>query len=255
MKRATVVGAGEIGAGWGALFAAHGVAVTLVDPDANALARTEAALGRARALGVGTGAVGTLTATHDLEPTLAEADWVQEATPEALELKQSLFARVESLVSSNAILASSTSSFTRAQLAEGMRDPFRLVLVHPLQPVYAVPVVEVNADPSLPHATVERVIATLRQLGREPVVVTGELPGLVANRLTAALLREAIDLIARGTITAVDLDRLVARGIALGWAVRGPLATEVVGAGLDAPERLPESLDATLAPLWQTLAT
>jgi 3-hydroxyacyl-CoA dehydrogenase-like protein len=85
--------------------------------------------------------------------------------------------------------------------------------------------------------------------------VRGDLPGLVANRLTAALLREALDLIARGTIKAADLDRTVARGIAMGWAVRGPLATEIIGARLDTPERLPGALDATLAPLWPSLAS
>ena len=254
MKRAVVVGAGEIGAGWAALFAAHGIDVTLVDPDPDALSRAEISLQEAQALGVGTRTAGRFSATRDPEGALPEADWIQEATPEALELKQSLFARVESLASSDAIIASSTSSLTRAQLAQGMREPARLLIVHPLQPVYAVPSVEVNADDALPREVLERALSVLRSLGREPVLVTGDLPGLVANRLTAAVLREAFDLIARGVIHPADLDRLVARGIALGWAVRGPLATEIIGAGLDAPDRLPQALDATLAPLWPSLA-
>lgn len=255
MKRVVVIGAGEIGAGWAALFAAHGTDVTLIDPDADALSRARAALRQAQALGVGQGQPGAFIVTRDLEPTIPQADWIQEATPEALELKQSLFARVESLASSDAILASSTSSLTRAQLSAGMREPARLVIVHPLQPVYAVAVVEVNADPALPRASLERVLTGLRALGRDPVVVTGDVPGLVANRLTAALLREAFDLIAGGAIHAADLDRLVARGIALGWVVRGPLRTEIIGARLDAPEGLPEALASTLAPLWETLAS
>ncbi len=255
MKRVVVVGAGEIGAGWAALFAAHGTDVTLVDPDTEALARAHVALREAQTLGVGHGNPGKFTATRELEPAIADAEWIQEATPETLEIKQSLLARVESLASSDAIIASSTSSLTRARLSEGMGDPARLVIVHPLHPVYAVPIVEVNADAALPRATVERVVATLRALGREPVMVAGDLAGLVANRLTAALLREALDLVARGSIHAADLDRLVARGIALGWAVRGPLATEIIGAGLDVPEDLPRALDATLAPLWGMLAS
>lgn len=255
MKRAVVIGAGEIGTGWAALFAAHGIDVTVIDPDPEALARTNAALQEAQALGVGGGASGAVTAARDVEGALTEADWIQEATPEVLELKRSLFARVESLADADAIIASSTSSLTRAQLATGMREPARLVIVHPLQPVYAVPIVEVNADPGMPPAAVERVLSELRAVGREPVVVTGDVPGLVANRLTAAILREALDLIAKGAIRAADLDHLVARGIALGWAVRGPLATEIIGAGLDGGERLPDALEATLAPLWRTLAS
>jgi hypothetical protein len=136
-----------------------------------------------------------------------------------------------------------------------MRAPARLLIVHPLQPVYAVPVVEVNADPTLARETLDRILATLRALGREPVLVAGDAPGLVANRLTAALLREALDLIARGAISAADLDRVVARGIAMGWVVRGPLATEIIGARLDAPDRLPAALDVTIAPLWGSLAS
>ena len=255
MKRAVVIGAGEIGAGWAALFAAHRVDVVLVDPDADALPRAQAALREARALGVGHPETGTVTAMHDFEPAIPEADWIQEATPETLELKQSLFARVESLARLETVIASSTSSLTRPQLSQGMRDPARLLIVHPFQPVYAVPVVEVNADDALPRATVERVLGALRALGREPVLVKGDLPGLVANRLTAALLREALDLIARGAISAADLDRVVARGIAMGWAARGPLATEIIGARLDASERLPRALDGTLAPLWASLAS
>jgi 3-hydroxyacyl-CoA dehydrogenase len=255
VKRAVVVGAGEIGAGWAALFATHGIDVTVVDPDPEARSRTDAAVREAQALGIGGGASGTVTSTRDVEGVLAEADWIQEATPEALELKQSLFARVESLADVDAIIASSTSSFTRAQLSEGMRQPARLVIVHPLHPVYAVPVVEVNADPALAPTVIDRVLSELRAVGREPVLVSGGAPGLVANRLTAAILREALDLIAKGAIQAADLDRLVARGIALGWAVRGPLATEIIGAGLEGAERLPDALETTLAPLWRTLAS
>ena len=255
MRRAVVIGAGEIGAGWAALFAVHAVDVTLVDPDPDAVERAQTALREAMALGVGGERTGQITTAREFEAALADADWIQEATPEAADLKRSLFARVETLAPSDAIIASSTSSLTRMQLSEGMSDPARLLIVHPLHPVYAIPVVEVNADPTLPAATIERVLATLRSLGREPVLVAGDRPGLVANRLTAAVLREALDLIASGAIHAADLDRLVARGIALGWAVHGPLMTEVIGARLDAPERLPEALDATLAPLWDTLAS
>jgi ketoreductase RED1 len=255
VRRAAVVGSGEIGAGWAALFAAYGTDVTLSDPDPEALSRAQTALRVAQALGVGGDRPGTLTWTRELEPALAEADWIQEATPEVLDLKQSLFARVESLASSETILASSTSSLTRTQLALGMRRPERLVIVHPLQPVYAVPVVEVNVDPALSADSLERVLTTLRALGREPVLVRGDRPGLVLNRLTSALLREALDLIAGGVVSAADLDRLVAHGIALGWVTRGPLATEIIGAQLDGAERLPDALDATLAPLWSSLAS
>ena len=254
MKHVAVVGAGEIGAGWAALFAAYGSSITIVDPDAGAMRRVEAALREMSSLGLGTVPKGLMKVARDVEDVASDADWIQEAIPEALQVKQSLFARVEGLAKSDAVIASSTSSFTRAQLGEGMRDAARLIIVHPLHPVYAVPIVEVSADDALPRATLERVVSTLRSMRREPVIVKGDIAGLVANRLTAALLREALDLIARGAVGAADLDRIVAQGIGLGWTARGPLITEVIGAGLDAPDQLPEALGATLAPLWASLA-
>jgi 3-hydroxyacyl-CoA dehydrogenase len=250
-----VVGGGEIGAGWAALFASHGVDVVVADPDAEALSRAHEALSSAQALGVGGKKPAAVTASRDFEAAVPDADWIQEAVPEALDLKQTLLARIERLASPQAVIASSTSSLTRAELSRAMQDDTRLLIVHPLQPVYAVPVVEVSVADGLPRQTVERVLDILRALGRTPVLVKGDLPGLVANRLTAALLREALDLIARGVVTAADLDRVVAGGIALGWAARGPLATEVIGARLDAADRLPQALDATLAPLWRSLAS
>ena len=255
MKRAVVVGAGEIGAGWAALFASHGVDVVVVDPDEAALVRSRDALRAAQALGVGRGQPGALTLVDDLAAAVSGADWIQEAAPEELDLKQALLARIERLALQAAVIASSTSSLTRADLSRTMRDRARLLIVHPLQPVYAVPVVEVSAADGLPRATVDRVLESLRALGRTPVLVKGDPPGLVANRLTAALLREALDLVARGAVTAADLDRIVAGGIGLGWTARGPLATEVIGAGLDAPDGLPDALEGTLAPLWRTLAS
>jgi 3-hydroxyacyl-CoA dehydrogenase len=255
VRRVGIVGAGEIGAGWAALFAAHGSSVTIVDPATGAVERVEVALREVSSLGLGTTSRGSVTAARDVEGVVSDADWIQEAIPEALELKQSLFARVEGLAKSDAVIASSTSSFTRAQLSEGMRDAARLIIVHPLHPVYAVPIVEVSADDALPREMLERVLSALRSMEREPVVVRGDVAGLVANRLTAALLREALDLIARRVVGAADLDRLVARGIGLGWTARGPLLTEVIGARLDAPDQLPEALGPTLAPLWASLAT
>lgn len=254
MKRVVVIGGGEIGAGWAALFNAHGADVAVVDVVTAALPRVQAASREVMALGVGRGRPGALTVTRDLDPALATAEWIQEAAPETLELKQSLLARIEEIAPATAVIASSTSSLTRAQVAERMRQPSRLVIVHPLHPVYAVPIVEVNADAALPTADVERILEVLRSLGREPVLVKGDLPGLVSNRLTAALLRESLDLIARGVVTAADLDRIVARGIATGWVARGPLATEITGGALARAEELPAALETALASLWPTLA-
>jgi 3-hydroxyacyl-CoA dehydrogenase len=254
VNRVAVLGCGEIGSGWAALFATRGIAVSIVDPDPDALARAHRARDVARSLGDGSAHFAAIDMAHDVEHAVSGAEWVLESVPEDLELKRQLLRRAEEAMPTTALLSSSTSSFRRTALASTMHDPSRLLIVHPLQPVYAVPIIEINADPGFTRNALDRAMTVLRQLGREPVLINGNVDGLVANRLTAALLREAFDLVVTGAVTAADLDRIVARGIALGWAVRGPFGTEITGAAIDDAGALPDALQSTLAPLWRAIA-
>lgn len=254
MRHVVIVGGGEIGSGWAGLIAAHGPEVTLLDPDVLAEARAASALERTRSLGIGRpGAEARVRYVREWPTGPQEADWAIEAVSEDLGLKHRILQQISNELP-GAILTSSTSSIARDVLAAKLSAPERLILVHPLQPVYAVPVVEVNASNRAPQADVDRLFAMLRSLGMDPVRVRGGRAGLVANRLTAALLREALDLIAHGDVTASDLDLIVARGIALGWVVRGPLATELSGGGHLTADGLLPALERTMAPLWRNLA-
>jgi carnitine 3-dehydrogenase len=246
-----VLGAGTIGSGWAALFASRGAIVRILDPDPAALGRAHEALACARSL-VPHAVPGRIEAVGAVEDALPDATWVQESLPESLPLKRQVLAALEHHLASDAVVASSTSTFTPSELAVGLPFAARLLVVHPLQPVYAVPVVELCASAETSETTIERAMRALRALEREPIRVRGELPGLVANRLTAALLRESLDLVARGLVSASELDRLVARGIALGWATVGPLATERLGSG--SLETFLESYAEPLSRLWQSLA-
>jgi carnitine 3-dehydrogenase len=174
--------------------------------------------------------VGTITSLP-LAEAIDGAGWVQESLPERIDLKRKALAAIERRLANDAIVASSTSTLTASVIAEGFSFAPRLMVAHPLHPVYVVPIVELSAGALTEPAAVHRAAKVLRALGREPVVVRGEPPGLVANRLTAALLREALELVANGVISPSGLDRVVARGIATGWAAVGPFATEMVGRG------------------------
>ena len=255
--RAAIVGCGEIGGGWAALFAAHGTTVRLFDPDAGASDRARRALELAAVIGVGRAAAtspGAIEAMPDLRAALDGAVWVQESLPERLSLKRDVLGSIAASTDEDVIVASSTSSFTVRELSDDVALRRRLVIAHPLQPVYAVPVVELCAAPGAPERTMMRAAAVMAALGRDPIVVRGELPGLIANRLAAAMLREALDLVARGAIEAPALDRLVARGIALGWTAAGPLVTEAIGAGGELDTFL-DRMDEPLRRLWSSLAT
>lgn len=255
--RVAVLGGGEIGAGWAALFAAHGVPVCVADPDATALERARAALRTALELGVGSdcSAAGELTRVSQAARAVREVEWVVESLPERLETKRAVLASLDGSLPPRAVVASSSSSITARELAWGRPFGTRVVLTHPLQPVYAVPVVELGGWAESAPWVLERAGAVLRALGRTPIMVRGEVPGLVANRLTAALLREAVDLIARGAITAGELDVLVARGLAPGWSVAGALGVEAIGAGSEGLAGFVERMAEPLAALWRGLAS
>jgi carnitine 3-dehydrogenase len=115
-------------------------------------------------------------------------------------------------------------------------------------------VVELCGGRETSAATMTRAAETLRLAGREPIIIEREFPGLVANRLTAALLREALDLVAQRAISVRDLDRLVSRGIATGWATRGPLSTELAASGESLLDEFLKHAEGPLSSLLESLA-
>lgn len=248
-----ILGAGEIGSGWAALFASYGAVVRIVDPDRRALDRAQDALACARTLRKG-GESGRIVRAPGVADAVQGAMWVQESVPEELALKRTVLTQLERDLSPDAIVASSTSTFGATALGEGRSFADRLLVAHPLFPVYAVPVVELCGGRETSNATMARAAEILRLAGREPIIVQRELPGLVANRLTAALLREALDLIAQGAISIHDLDILVARGISTGWATRGPLATELAGSGAATLDEFLQDAEGPLGVLLASLA-
>lgn len=232
-RRVAIVGAGEIGSGWAALFAIYGAEVRIFDIDGSAGERARAALADAQRIGVGATPPGSIAQSSDLEEAVRDAAWVQESIPEQLDLKRAVLDAIGRPLAPDAIVASSTSTFTASELAGGAGWAERFLIAHPLHPVYAVPVVELCAGAATTPATLARAERIMRAAGREPVVLRAELPGLVSCRLTAAILREALDLIGRGVVSATELERVVSHGIALGWVAAGVLGTEVIGAGGD----------------------
>ncbi|MGI8497492.1 MAG: 3-hydroxyacyl-CoA dehydrogenase family protein [Gemmatimonadaceae bacterium] len=252
---AAIIGAGEIGSGWAALFSLHGVEVRVVDPDSRFVQRLDRALASARRLPELRGPASPVTVSESIREAVCGAQWVHESVAENLDLKRGVLGEIAAHAEVDTIIASSTSSFTLSALAARLPGAERLLVVHPLHPVYAVPVVEVSAGEMTSATTLERAIAVMRALGREPIVVRGEPPGLVANRLTAALLREGLDLLARGAVTPSELDRIVAGGVALGWAAAGPLGTEAQGSGEHTLGALVRGLERPLASLWPDLAS
>ena len=217
------VGGGLVGSAWAALFAAHGHEVRVQDPDPAAAAVLEKVTGWASlALGVDSAAIADrLIFTTDLESALDGVAFVQESAPESLDLKQALFVRIEQSAPPSAVIASSTSDFPISLIARHCRSRRRMLVGHPLNPPYAIPLVEVVAGPDTEAAAVDSACAFYRGAGRRPLVLQGESVGFLANRLQMALVREAIRLVLRGDATVEQVDRALADGLGPRFAAVG----------------------------------
>lgn len=225
-RRVAVVGAGVIGAGWAAFFACKGLDVHVVDAHPGARARLDDALQRARltlqALGGLADEVREPVLGDDLAQAVSGADHIQEVLPEQLDLKQRVYAQIEASAPDRCVIASSSSGIMPSALQAGMRHPERLVIAHPCNPPYLMPLVEICGGRETAGWAVDEAEAFYRGLGKRTVRLNREITGHIVNRLQAALWREAVYLAVNGYASVADVDRAVTEGLGARWAVCGP---------------------------------
>ena len=250
-----VIGAGLIGTSWAALFAAvggHEVRVFAPSPAARAevAARAAAMTGQLAALHEVTGRVPVVC--DSLEEACSGAVLIQENAPERLDLKRALYAGIEAAVGVDAIIASSTSALVWSDLARDLAHPRRFVTAHPFNPPHLMPLVELfGTDP----AVLQRAKDFYAALARVPVVLKREAPGHIAGRLSAALWREAVALVADGVATVADVDRALVNGPGLRWAVVGPHMGYHLGGGDGGIASYLETLGPSQERRWASLGT
>ena len=170
--------------------------------------------------------------TTDLAQAVESAGFVVEAVPEDLALKQTLFADLERLALSDAILATNSSGLPIAESAAHVKNKARVVGSHFFLPAQIIPLVEVSRGAETSEETMQWVYDHWRACGKEPIRIEKDLPGYVANRMQGALVREATHLLAEGVANAEDIDKAVRVGFGLRYLVSGPLEQRDLG-GLD----------------------
>lgn len=227
-----LVGAGLVGQGWAIVFARAGFRVSLFDADSDALERAMAEISNRlddlEAHGLLEWAEylrPRIELTSDLESALADAMYVQESVPEDVNIKRELFARLDALADPDTILASSTSAIAASQFTEDLAGRHRCLVVHPVNPPYLVPLVEIVPAPWTDDGVVSRTQQLMNQAQQVPVLVRHEVQGFVLNRLQAALLNEAFRLVENGYASAEDVDKTVRDGLGLRWSFMGPFET------------------------------
>lgn len=234
-ETAAVIGAGVIGAGWIARLLENGLDVRVHDPDPQAPRKIEAVLANAaRAQAALTTAPrprrGNWSMAGSVAEAVAGATLVVEAVPERLDLKRRVYAEIDA-ANAEAVVASSTSGFKPSDLQAEMAHPARLIVAHPFNPVYLLPLVEVVGGSATAPAVIERAIAFYTRLGMRPLHLKREIDAFVADRLLEAVWREALWLVKDDIATTAEIDDAITYGFGLRWAMMGLFETYRVAGG------------------------
>lgn len=258
IQRVAIVGTGLIGSSWAALFLARGLDVSATDPAPEAERNLRNHVDRVwpvlAQLGLAPGADrARLTFSTDLKIALSGADFVQENGPEREDFKVRLFAEMDALLPPDVVLASSSSGLTMSVIQRDCRHPGRCVIGHPFNPPHLIPLVEIVGGQGTAPATLDRAEEFYTRLGKRTIRLHKEIPGHVANRLQAALWREAVHLVAEGVVSVADVDTAVCAGPGLRWSVMGPNLIFHLGGGRGGMTHFMEHLAVPFARMWADL--
>ena len=253
-----VVGGGVIGGGWVARFLEHGYDVALYDPAPAAMARLQVVLDNAehayRKLTMApAGQRGRLRQAETLEDAVKDAWYITEAVPERLDIKQTVYATIESAAPDDALIASSTSGILPSDLQAKMRLPGRLMVAHPFNPVYLLPLVELCGGAQTDTENLEKAAEFLAKLGMKPLTLRKEIDAFIADRLLEAVWRESLWLIKDDICTTEELDDAIRFGFGLRWAQMGLFETYRIAGGEAGMKHFLAQFGPTLSWPWTKL--
>jgi carnitine 3-dehydrogenase len=258
VKRVAVVATGVIGASWAAYFLARGLDVDATDPAPDAEPRLREAVARhwptMERFGLAEGASPDRLRFHArLEDAVAGADFVQENGPERIDVKIDLFRRMDAAAPPATLLASSSSGLAISAVQSECRHPERVVLGHPFNPPHLIPLVEVVGGEHSSAEAIARAMAFYSAIGKRPIHVRREVKGHIANRLQAALWREAFHLVEQGVASVADIDTAIAHGPGLRWALMGPFMNLHLSGGAGGIAHLLDHLGGPIEDWWHDL--
>jgi carnitine 3-dehydrogenase len=258
LDRVGLLGGGVIGGGWAARFVLNGVDVDLYDPDPDAARKVGEVLDNARRTAdrltdVARPTEGTLQFVETPDDAVAAADFVQESAPERLALKQAMLAGASAAADASVVFGSSTSGLLPTELQRDMTHPERLVVGHPFNPVYLLPLVEIVGGAATAGTAIDRAVDVYRSVGMRPLVVRKEIDGFIADRLLEALWREALWLVNDGVATVAEIDDAIRFGAGLRWSFMGTFLTYRIAGGEAGMRHFMEQFGPALQWPWSRL--
>ena len=234
-RKAAIIGGGVIGGGWAARFLLNGWDVGVFDPDPEAERKIAAVLANARlalpALSdVPMPAEGKLTFHGTIGEAVEGAEYVQESVSERIELKHKVYAQLQQ-ANPGVLIGSSTSGFKASDLQRGSPAPENIIVAHPFNPVYLLPLSEVSGSPKNTPATVEKTVQIMKDIGMFPLVIRHEIDAFIGNRFLEAVWREALWMLKDGIATTEEIDDAIRMGFGLRWGQMGLFETYRIAGG------------------------
>jgi carnitine 3-dehydrogenase len=236
IQTAAVIGAGVIGAGWIARLLLNGIDVNVFDPSPDAPENTNKVIGNAARAYANLHAVqlpkkGRLIFKKSVAEAAQNAEIVIEAVPERLDMKQAVYNDIELSTPIDTIIASSTSGILPSDLQAELNHPERLMVAHPFNPVYLLPLVEMVGGEKTSTIVIEKASDLFESIGMFPLHIKKEIPAFIADRLLESVWREALWLVNDGIATTEEIDDAIRYGFGLRWAQMGLFETYRLAGG------------------------
>ncbi|PRD58699.1 carnitine 3-dehydrogenase [Phyllobacterium myrsinacearum] len=236
IRKAAAVGGGVIGAGWVARLILNGIDVSIFDPDREAERKVSEVMKNSRRayktmVPGGLPQEGKLTFAKTIAEAVAGANFIQESVPERLDLKHKVLAEIDKHAAVDAIIGSSTSGILPSDMQTSMQHPERLVVGHPYNPVYLLPLVEIVGGKLTSPEAIETARELYASIGMKPVVIRKEIEAFVGDRLLEAVWREALWLIKDDITTVEELDDIMRYSFGIRWAQMGMFQVYRVAGG------------------------
>ena len=236
IKAVGVIGAGVIGSGWIARLLLNGIDVFVYDPSKEAPKYVNKVIDNAeraykKLLTSNLPKKGKLLFSASISEVAKSCDLIIEAVPERLSIKQSAYEEIESSADKNLVIASSTSGILPSDLQAKMKYPERLLVAHPFNPVYLLPLVEIVGGSKTSKNVIEETSKIFTNIGMFPLHIKKEIPAFIADRLLESVWREALWLVNDDIATTEEIDDAIRYGFGLRWAQMGLFETYRLAGG------------------------